>query len=269
MDATRLGRQFRALRLRKDVRQGDVGRAARLSRAVVSRIERGLIDNVPFGVLARTAAALGATLDVRLRWNGEQLDRLLDEAHAHLVDLVVLALRATGWEVAVEVSFSVWGERGSIDIFAFHRPSGMVLVVGIKSVVPDSQATIHGIDRKTRLAMQLAAKRGWECRGVSRLLVIGDSATARRRVARLAATYDVAFPTRGRDVRRWLRAPRDPISGLLFVAFARGTSAGSSATARQRVRRRNRPTATARSTAIAPRVSALVEWPRRTAVDAG
>jgi transcriptional regulator with XRE-family HTH domain len=246
---------FRALRLRKDLRQEDLGRAARLSRAVISRIERGLIDNIPFGILSRAAAALGATLDVRLRWNGEQLDRLLDEAHAHLVDLVVLALRATGWEVAVEVSFSVWGERGSIDVFAFHRSTGMVLVVEVKSIVPDSQATIHGIDRKTRLAVELAVKRGWECREVSRLLVIGDSATARRRIARLAATYDVAFPTRRREIRRWLRAPREPISELLFVAFAHRTSAGSTAATRQRVRRRNRVPAKAQPGATAPRMS--------------
>ena len=36
--------------------------------------------------------ALGARLDCRLLWNGEALDRLLDESHAALVETVVLWL---------------------------------------------------------------------------------------------------------------------------------------------------------------------------------
>ncbi len=91
MDPIALGRQLRALRIKKELRQEDVGRSARVSRAVISRIERGLTEAVTVGTLARAAAALGATVDVRLRWNGVQLDRLLDEAHAKLVELVVIA----------------------------------------------------------------------------------------------------------------------------------------------------------------------------------
>ena len=133
MDGIRFGHQFRALRLRKDMRQEDVGRIAKLSRPLISRIDRGRIENIQLGQLERAAAALGATVDLRLRWNGEQLDRLLDEAHARLVELVVSTLQEASWEVAVEVSFAIWGERGSIDVFAFHAPTGIVLVVEVKS----------------------------------------------------------------------------------------------------------------------------------------
>lgn len=242
MDPIRLGRQFRALRVRKELRQKDVGRNGKVSRSAVCRIERGLVASLTIGTLVRAAASLGANVDIRLRWNGEQLDRLLDEAHARIVDLVVVALRATGWEVAVEVSFSIWGERGSIDILAFHRLTRIVLVVEVKSVVPDRQATLHGLDRKSRLAAQVAAERGWDCRGVAGLLVIGDSATSRRRVARLAATYGATFPFRGREIRRWLREPSLPFSGLLFVAYGPRGSGRSGGPARQRVRtRRKRP----------------------------
>ena len=237
MDHVALGKHLRALRIRRELRQQDVGRVARLSRAVISRIERGMLESVTVGVLVRVAAALGASIDIRVRWNGEHLDRLLDEAHAQLVELVVLLLRSSGWEVAVEVSFSVWGERGSIDVFAFHRATGIVLVVEVKSVVPDSQSMLHGLDRKTRLARQLAMDRGWACRGVARLLVIGASATSRRRVQRLESTYAVAFPLRGAHVRRWLRTPHQPISGLLFFAYAPRRSGRSLVTGRQRVRR--------------------------------
>lgn len=245
MDPIRVARQLRALRIRRGLRQEDVARIAGVSRSVVSRLELGRIESTSLRVLQRTAVAVGATVDIRLRWNGEQLDRLLDEAHARIVDAVVVLLRASGWDVAVEVSFAVYGERGSIDVFAFHRQTGIVLVVEVKSVIPDSQAALHGLDRKVRLAPRIAAERGWQCRGVARLLVVGDTATSRRRVARLAATYAVAFPLRGRDVRRWLRDPRNRVSGLLFVAYGPQGSIGRTGPARERVRVRGRRMATA------------------------
>ncbi len=219
------------------MRQEDVGRHARLSRSLVARMESGDVDGVTVGRLRAVANALGATIDVRLRWQGEALDRLLDEAHARLVDAFVVLLRASGWDVAVEVSFSVWGERGSIDIFAFHRATGIVLVVEVKSVVPDSQATLHGLDRKARLAEELAQARGWTCRGVARLLVVGDSATSRRRVARLGATYAAALPARGWEVRRWLRRPAGPIAGLMFLSTATGGGTNAAIPGQERVRR--------------------------------
>jgi transcriptional regulator with XRE-family HTH domain len=214
------GMAIRALRVRAALPQADLGARARVSRSLVAAIENGNLDGVTLRRLRALAGAVGATVDVRLRWRGEALDRLLDEAHARLVEAFVVLLRAAGWEVAVEVSLSVWGERGSIDIFAFHRPTGIVLIVEVKSVIPDSQATLHGLDRKARLAGQLASARGWECRGVARLLVVGESATSRRRVTRLAATYAAALPVRGRAVQRWLQEPAEPIAGLLFLRTA-------------------------------------------------
>jgi transcriptional regulator with XRE-family HTH domain len=263
MDTVRIGRQYRALRVRKELRQVDIGQASKLSRAVISRIERGLLESVTIGTLVRAAAPLGAVVDVRLRWNGEQLDRLLDEAHARLVDKVVVMLRAAGLDVAVEVSFSVWGERGSIDVLAFHRGSGTVLTVEVKSAVPDSQATIHGLDRKARLAPQLATERGWECRAVARMLVIGSSPTSRRRVAQLAATYDAVFPMRGRVLRRWLRKPEGVVSGLLFVSYAPRRSGSSLFPGRQRVRPR-RP---GRGGRKGPPDEHMSAWSRDTSLD--
>jgi len=152
---------------------------------------------------------------------------------------VVALLRASCWEVAVEVSYSIWGERGSIDVFAFHRLTGIVLVVEVKSIVADSQAMLHAMDRKTRLAGEIATARGWESVAVARLLVVGASATSRRRIARLATTYRTAFPVRGRAARRWLDQPMLPFSGLMFLSFAPRWSAMSRHPTRERVRRRS------------------------------
>ena len=217
----------------------DVGRLAGTSRALVTKVEGGHIESVSVASLRAVAAAVGATVDVRLRWNGEALDRLLDEAHAHLVDAFVVLLRASGWEVSVEVSFSIWGERGSIDILAFHRLTGIVLVVEVRSVVPDSQATLHGLDRKARLAREIARDRGWDCRAVARLLVVGDSTTSRRRIAQFASMHSVALPDRGTRVRRWLREPSGPLAGLLFLASATTDGTRRRHGGRQRVSRPN------------------------------
>jgi hypothetical protein len=218
---------------------------AGLSRSLVASIDRGQLDGVTVGSLVRAAAALGAEVDIRLRWRGEQLDRLVDEAHARLVDSIVTRLRQLGWTVEVEVSFSIWGERGSIDVLGFHPASGCLLVVEVKSVVPDSQATLHGLDRKARLGRDIVKARGWDVRTVSRLLVIGASATSRRRVARLAATWDVALPARGATVRRWLAAPSGAIAGLLFVANDSHAGTRRDHAARERVRRPKRAQMTA------------------------
>ena len=100
-------------------------------------------------------------IDVIPRWRAEGLDRLLDEGHAAIVEALVRRYAAAGWDVAVEVSFAIGGERGSVDVLAFHPPTRTVAVNEVKSAVPDVQATIHGLDRKSRLARQLAAQRGW------------------------------------------------------------------------------------------------------------
>ena len=236
----RFGRGIRALRVRRGWRQADLGQSAGFSRSLVSKVELGDIDSVSVGSLKALAGALGGTLDVRVRWKGEGLDRLLDEAHSRLVDAVIAMLRAVGWEVAVEVSFSIWGERGSIDVLAYHRATGIVLVIEVKSVVPDSQATLHGLDRKTRLAAQIAAERGWTCRAVGRLLVVGNTTTSRRRVAHFGSMYEAALPDRGPAVRRWLREPKGAFAGLLFLPDATRSGARRRFAGRDRV---NRPRA--------------------------
>ena len=220
MDAVRVGRSVRALRLRAGLRQSDLSARARVPREVISEVERGFVSRASLDDLHQLAAALGADLDVRIRWRGEGLDRLLDEAHAATVGATVARLGRTGWETAVEVSFSIWGERGSIDVLAWHARSRTLLVVEVKSVIPDIQAMLHGLDRKTRLAPKVATERGWRPAAVGRLLVVAESPTSRGRVRRSGAVLDAALPSRGPAVRSWLRGPRGSIAGIWFLSNA-------------------------------------------------
>lgn len=234
MDGVRFGRQLRALRRRKRWRQDDLADAAAVSRGVVARAEQGRAERVTVATLERIARPLGARLICRLDWNGEALDRLLDADHASIVEQVVRILTACGWLCATEVSFSVYGERGSIDILAFHPGERVLLVIEVKSTMPDVQATLVALDRKARLGMQIARERGWDASTAGRLLVIGDNRTARRRVAAHEATFAAALPDRSRVVRRWLVNPRrdSPLAGLWFL------SRGTQEVAKQRIRRR-------------------------------
>jgi transcriptional regulator with XRE-family HTH domain len=225
MDVIRVGLSMRALRRRRRLSQERLAAKIGVSRQTIVRIERGHADSVTLRTLVRVAAALGASVNLRILWHGEGLDRLLDAAHADLTDAVLRLLRDAGWEVATELSFNIRGDRGTIDILAFHAPTGSLVVIEIKSVVPDLQAMLGTLDRKARIAGQIARDRGWRVATVSRVLVLHDDRTARRRVARHEGIFATALPARTAAVRRWLRAPTGVLAGVLFLSDVHQVSA--------------------------------------------
>ncbi len=230
MNGTRVGLSIRALRRRRRWRQDDLAAAAGVSAHRIRRAERGDIQELPVAVVEAIAGALGATLDLRLQWHGEGLDRLLDASHAAVVEAIVRRLQADCWETRTEVTFNIDGERGSVDVLA-RRVTGPLLVVECKSVVPDLQGMLVSLDRKARLGARIAREVGWtDVRSVSRLLVIAESRSSRRRIAEHAVTLTAAFPLRGQALRQWLRSPGMPCRGLLFI------DAGRSVDLQQRVR---------------------------------
>jgi transcriptional regulator with XRE-family HTH domain len=237
VDAFRFGRSVKALRHRRGWRQLDLAERSGLSRSVVGRIELGQVERIAFGDLEAAARALDGQLELLFRWRGELLDRLIDEEHAAVVDELVRPYREAGWEVAVEASFSIYGERGSIDVFAWHPSVEVVAVNEVKATVPEAGNTVMGVDRTARLAPDIARERGWTCRGVSRFLVVRESATARRRVAEHSETFRAAFPTSGRESLAWIRHPTArPVSGLVFMPDSRHAGSRRRAAVRKRIR---------------------------------
>lgn len=238
MDLRRVSRAVRALRMRRGWRQSDLAREAGLSRSVVGRVERAEQGGLTLDALVALAGALGATIDVVIRWHGEGLDRLLDEGHATLVDRVVAWLRSLGWEVAVEVSFARAGERGSIDVLAWHAVRRALVVIEVKSVTPDMQAMLYGLDRKGRLGPEIARARGWDVRTTARVLVLWDTRTNRRRITAHEASVRAALPSGTREVLSWLRDPAGPApAGIWFVTDVRGMDGMGVRRQRVRVRR--------------------------------
>jgi len=162
---------------------------------------------------------MDASAALVIQWRAGALDRLLDEDHAALVSRVAEVLRAAGWIVEIEVTYSEYGERGSFDILAFHPGAGIVLVVEVKTDLASAEATLRKIDEKVRLAPKVARERfGWRVGSVARLLVFSEASTIRRRVARNESLFAQTLPMRNVAVRRWLRSPAPTRGGLLFLS---------------------------------------------------
>ena len=216
---------MRAVRLRRGWRQIDVAVRAGVSDSLVSLIERGHAGTLSLDSLRGVAAVLDIRIDLVPRWRGGELDRLLNSRHAALTEAVARWLRSAGWEVLPEVTFSVYGERGVIDLLGWHAATRTLLVVEVKTEIVDVQELIGVLDRKTRLAPIVSRDRDWFPANVATLLVVADSATNRRRVSAHSTLLHSAYPVDGRSVRAWLRRPVGRIAGPRFLRRFQPSSA--------------------------------------------
>jgi hypothetical protein len=111
------------------------------------------------------------------------------------------------WLVRVEVSYSRYGERGRVDLLAYHALTRTLLLVAVKTELVDAQDVLGTFDAKVRLATHVAASVGWpQPRHVVPMLLFRDAATVRRRVTRLAPLF-TDFEVVGRSAVSWLRRP--------------------------------------------------------------
>ncbi|MEA2622174.1 MAG: Helix-turn-helix domain [Chloroflexota bacterium] len=239
MNDLRVSAAIRAVRIRRGLRQADVATSAECSRALVSLIERGHVDGVPVSTLRRVARVLEIQLDLTARWRGGDLDRLLNAGHAAFHESVArfFADRAA-WTTAPEVTFSIYGERGVIDVVAWHAATRTILIIELKTVLVDVHDLIATADRRKRLGRQIAAERGWDAATVAYWVILANTRTNQRRIKAHETVLRRAFPAGGREIRQWLGAPVGAISALSLWTNANGSSASVSVTGRQRVRKR-------------------------------
>lgn len=222
-----IGRAIRAVRIKQHKRQIDVAQEAGVSQQTMSRVERGRLDEVTLPVLRRIVDAIGARIVLELRWQAADLDRLLGARHSAMHEAVArMFARLAGWEPVPEVSFAIYGERGVIDILAWHAPTRSLLVIELKTELADIQETLGTLDRKVRLARSIAKERGWDATTVSAWLVVAEGSTNRRRVAAHSTTFHAALPDDGPAVRTWLGHPTGRVRALSFLAAPAGARGG-------------------------------------------
>jgi transcriptional regulator with XRE-family HTH domain len=216
VDDLRFGRVIRAARVRLGWRQADLAARAGVSQTTVWRIERGRIPEMTLGALRQVAAALEIRLELMPRGRGAELDRLLSARHSALHESVAKALAHDfpEWQMASEVSFSIWGERGVIDLLLWHPGRRALLIIEFKTELVDVGELIGTMDRRRRLAAEIVKKRGWRPRVVSTWVMVASSRTNARRVAENRTVLRTGFPAGGREMRRWLRDPESSIDGL-------------------------------------------------------
>jgi len=219
VDDRRVGLIIRALRRRRGWRQVDLASAAGVSQPSISLAERGHVDTFSIRALRRILLALEARGDVDVRWRGGSLERTVDERHADLVAVAVRSLTNLGWDHAVEVTYSIFGERGSVDLLGFHRATTSLLVIEVKTELTSIEETPRRLDQKVRLAGQIGQKRfGSAAAGTSSLLVMPDTSAARRQVMRHGEVLDAVFPAGNVAIRHWLAERRGSIQGRWFLA---------------------------------------------------
>jgi transcriptional regulator with XRE-family HTH domain len=239
MDDRRVGLIIRALRRRHGWRQVDLGAASHVSQTTISALERGHLDTLTVRTFRQVMAALEARAELEIRWRGGQLDRTLDEDHAQLVARVVDMLQRLGWKWAVEVTYSVFGDRGSIDVLGFRPQTGSLLVIEVKTELTSIEATLRRLDEKVRLGPQIAAERfGWFAATTSQVLVIAEGRTARNRALRHAGVLGGALPAENVAVRRWLTRPAGVIRGRWFLPITDPRAAIPGNGGRERIRAR-------------------------------
>jgi transcriptional regulator with XRE-family HTH domain len=251
MNALQFGFVVRTLRIRAGLRQLDLERVSGVPRWLISLLERGHARRLTVESIEAILAGIGAKLDMRILWNGPELDKLLDAAHAALQAALKEQLERWGWLVRVEVSYSRFGERGRIDLLAFHPATRTLLVIEVKTALIDVQALLGSLDVKARLAREIVERFGWQPAAVVPCIVFAEDRTTRRRLEQLNTLFD-RFSLRGRSSLSWLRQPGashgGPVpSGLLWLTSV-ASDGGYQLTGRQRaagkakrVRRPRRP----------------------------
>jgi len=220
------------------LRQSDASAAAGIPRDVAMQIEAGRIDRVRFGDIRRYAVALGARFDGSVLWRGADLDRMLSRGHARLHEAMSRWLATVGgWITVPEVSFSFHGERGVIDIVAWHAASRTLLVIELKTRIVDINDLMATMDIRGRLAQRIGRDRGWDPVAVGLWVVVAPGRTNARILAEHTSVLRAKFPGDGRLMRRWLAQPSGRVAALSFMPQVRLGDLEQGSTTPRRVRR--------------------------------
>jgi transcriptional regulator with XRE-family HTH domain len=240
VDDRQVGLAIRAIRIRKGWRQLDLGTRANVPRSTIGQIERGRLATIKVATIRQVTAALDARLDTTIRWQGGDLGRLINARHAAMHEATArLFARVDGWTAEPEVSFSVYGERGVVDVLGWHPVARIVLVIELKTEFVDVNELMGTIDRKRRLARGLARDRGWDARSVASWVIVADNRTNRRALAAHETVLRAKFPADGRTMRRWLRKPDGARDALSFLPWDRLDGPRRDLAPIRRVNRRN------------------------------
>jgi transcriptional regulator with XRE-family HTH domain len=200
---TGIGDELREARLRAGLSQRSVAGAAGLSRAELSRVERGVAPRVPYQTIVLVGAALGVDVPLRAFPSG---DPVRDAAQLALLTRFRLLLpRSLRWQTEIPVRQP--GDRRAWDAVVSSGSGTWRIPVDAESRLRDVQA----LSRSKALKLR-------DDGGGPMVLLVADT-RHNRHVLRLArADLASSFPIAGREVLRALVAGRMPVgSGIVLL----------------------------------------------------
>lgn len=156
------GRVWLDTRIALDLTQQQVAKRVGVSRSYIAKVELGQADP-SLDMVDRIGEALG--LDLQLAFHPPIFPagtRTHDAVHARCSAYVDRRLRGLGWATAREVEIVHGKSHGWIDVLAFHRPTGTMLIIEIKTRLED----IGGLERQLawyeRASWTAGRVLGWE-----------------------------------------------------------------------------------------------------------
>jgi transcriptional regulator with XRE-family HTH domain len=155
------GRACLDIRVGLDVSREQLAERVGVTPSYIGRIERGEA-NPSLRLVDAIADALG--LDIRLEIRGPVLlagPRVQDALHARCSAYVDRRLRGYGWATAREVEIVHGRSHGWIDLLAFDRGTGTLLIIEIKTRIDDLGALERQLGWYERMAWQPARRLGW------------------------------------------------------------------------------------------------------------
>jgi hypothetical protein len=163
MDDAKFGAACRAVRVPKHLIQAAVAEAAGVRRSIGGRPPGGWRAG---GHVTRDGAQ-GASCSRDVDGHHTALARVgpgpdHQPRPAVIQESVLRRLAAVpGWIGVPEVSFSICGERGAIDILGGTRPPRTLLIVELKTLLVDPDELVRTMDQRVRLGKRFARDRGW------------------------------------------------------------------------------------------------------------
>ena len=204
---------------------------------VTSRAGNG--DELTIRTVDAIVRALSARLELRSRGTERASIGCWMRIMRALVETVANVLRSLGMGRGGRDHVQPPRRARQHRCFGYHPATRTILVVEVKSVVPDVQATLLVFDRKTRLATEIARQRGWVAPGVA---ASWWSPTVGRRdgasLPRNRVQEPVPAPIKSRtalDQVSRIRHARSRASGFWQMPAGRAHVNGSTARGRSRV----------------------------------
>lgn len=211
------GRACLDTRIALDVSRQALGDRVGVTARYIALIERGHA-NPSLRLVEAIADALG--LDIALSIRPPIFPagpHLQDSVHARCSAYVDRRLRALGWATAREVEIVHGRTHGWIDLLAFDRRTGMIMVIEVKTRLDDLGALERQITWYERMALPTARRLGWQPTRIGACVLALASDEVERVVRAHRDLLSIAFPVRPPALQAAFVDPGGSIAGRGFA----------------------------------------------------